>query len=171
MDDEALAGNWVDVLANGQDRDQAHAVAVADNQAVEVDVHPADGADLADAQAGADAEPDDVGEVGGHGFGIRVDVAEELLPFLGCQPARRRLLVFLRRLYALQLADGVGRDRLVQDRLLQNAGHDGADRAPAVGRIERLLRRHAVAVLDRPALCGEPTEPRVEVGDVALNEA
>jgi hypothetical protein len=47
-----------------------------DGDAVEVEVHPADGADLADAQAGAEGEADQIGQVGSdrglvHGLDMR----------------------------------------------------------------------------------------------------
>lgn len=45
-----------------------------------------------------------------------------------------------------------------------------ATRSPAVGRIERLLRRRAVLVPHRAPRAGETIEPGVEDGDVALDE-
>jgi len=45
--DEALAVHRVDVLPDGHDRDEAHVGLADDREAVEVEVHPAHGADLA----------------------------------------------------------------------------------------------------------------------------
>jgi hypothetical protein len=46
VDDEALALDRVDVLADGDDGDAAGFAGADDAEAVEVEVHPADGADL-----------------------------------------------------------------------------------------------------------------------------
>lgn len=87
MDREALALHRIEVLAHGYDRDETQVVVVDDRDALEVHVPPADGAQLADAQAGADGEADQVGEVGGDRDRVGVDVGEQAAAFLWCQAA------------------------------------------------------------------------------------
>jgi len=68
--------------------DEAHVVFADDADAIEVEIHPADGADLADAQAGAEGEADQIGEVGADGGFVGVDERKETTAFLGGEATR-----------------------------------------------------------------------------------
>jgi hypothetical protein len=171
VDREALALDRVDVLPDGDHRHESHVGVADDRDAVEVEVHPADGADLADAQAGAEREADQVGHVRADGRPVGVDVGEQASAFFGGEAARGRLAVALRRLDALQLADRVRRDRLVEEGLLQHTGDDRAVDASSVGRVEDLLRCRAVLVLDDSPAALKSREEGIHLRHVALAEA
>ncbi|MCE3552393.1 hypothetical protein LWC33_13090 [Pseudonocardia sp. RS11V-5] len=171
MDDEAPALDRVDVLADGDDRHTADLTGADNAEAVEVEVHPADGADFADAEAGAEGEADEVRHVGTDGGPVGVDELEEPAAFLNREAARSGGGEAARCLDAIQLADRVRRDDLVEDGLLHDAADDGSDHAAGVGGVGRLLLERAVTVADDLPGLLEVGEERVEAGDGALGQS
>ncbi len=63
----------------------------------------------------------------------------------------------------------VGGDGFVEHRLLEDAGHDRADRASRVRGVPDLLGGAAVLVLDRAPSLLQTDEEGVDVCDVTLN--
>jgi hypothetical protein len=170
VDDEALSLDRVDVLADCHYRDSSCLAGADDTEAVEVEVHPADGADLADAEAGAEGEADEVGHVGLDRDPVGVGELEEPAALLDGQAAWGSGLVAAGRLDAFELPDRVRWEDLVKDGLVHCAGDDCSDHAAGVGGVGRLLLEGAVAVLDGLAGLFEVGEERVEAGDCALDE-
>ena len=126
------------------------------------------GADLAHSQAGAEGEADEVGQVRADCRLVVIDVGEQTPALLGRQAARRCFPMAPVRLDALQVADRVGGDGLVQHGLLHDSADDGPDHPPRVGRVLGLLSRRAVRLFDNLARLLQPREVGVEVRGVAL---
>jgi hypothetical protein len=78
--------------------------------------------------------------------------------------------VALGRLDALEVADRIGDDGLVEHGLVHHPADDGADHSPSVGRELRLLGRRAVGQLNELAATLQAREEGIEVGDVALSQ-
>ncbi|MGH3793482.1 MAG: hypothetical protein ACRDSP_01190 [Pseudonocardiaceae bacterium] len=152
------SGTIRSAVGSCRDGHQAH-VGLGDHRdAVEVEVHPAHRAQLADSQAGADREADQVGQVRAEGDRVGVHEREQPASLLRRQSARRGFAVPLGRLDAFEFAHRVDAQRVVQYCLLQDAADDRANGAAGVRCVPDLLRSSAVLVLDGAPSVGQPGE-------------